>query len=498
MGFGLSASGFLIETLADYKEEIQTAMRAQFGPQINLREDEFLGQLIGVLSEPLAKLDQKMEAVYWSQYPDTAYGVSLDNVVAITGIRRLDATKSEGTITAIGTEATLIPEGSVVSVADEPESRFVTTEDGTIGPGINEVQTITFSAAPDAGEITFVFDGDETATLSWNNTAGDVETELENLSTIGAGNVSVTGSFATQFEVTFLNDLGGQDVPILEVGDVQTLENTSVPIDVTIAVTTPGELPNVDIPVEGETAGAFAAPAGSLTVIETVVAGWDSVTNAEDIFVGKNIETDAELRIRREKTLSAPATATLESIRSAVLEIDEVKDASVHHNPSGVTDSHGLPPWTTHVVVLGGEDEDIANALWEHVATGKPLMGDVEYNIVDSQGFLQTMRFDRPTEVDIWIEIDIETNNLFPLDGNDQIKAGLIAFADDNFLIGDDVVVFGSESIASVLSNGGISGIIDYEIRIGTAMSPTLDDNVMIERNEIADFDTSRITIGSL
>lgn len=77
-------------------------------------------------------------------------------------------------------------------------------------PGTNEVQTITLVASD--GVFRLGFRGKTTTDIAWNAAALDVETSLEALSTIGAGNVSVAGAAGGPYTVTFQVDLGSENV----------------------------------------------------------------------------------------------------------------------------------------------------------------------------------------------------------------------------------------------------------------------------------------------
>lgn len=95
---------------------------------------------------------------------------------------------------------------------------------GTIQEAVsvtNEVQTVTINGAV-GGTFTLTFDGQETANIPYNASAGIVEVELQILSTIGSGNVSVSGAPGGPWFVEFSNDMGGQDVEMLE-GDPASL-----------------------------------------------------------------------------------------------------------------------------------------------------------------------------------------------------------------------------------------------------------------------------------
>jgi hypothetical protein len=82
----------------------------------------------------------------------------------------------------------------------------------TPSPG-NKIQQVTLLGSPTGGNFTLKF-GDQTATLPYNATAAAVLFALQNLSSIGLGNVSVTGVTGGPWTVTFGGTLGDV-VPLL-------------------------------------------------------------------------------------------------------------------------------------------------------------------------------------------------------------------------------------------------------------------------------------------
>jgi len=137
MTFGLDENGLEIKTESEIKTELEDAWKATFGQAINLDARSFLGQVTGIISEREGLIWELIEVIYLSPFPDTAEGVPLDNVSAITGIVRKPETVSVGVITLIGTAGTLVDEGSVISVDGSPESRFRTDADATSVPSLN-------------------------------------------------------------------------------------------------------------------------------------------------------------------------------------------------------------------------------------------------------------------------------------------------------------------------------------------------------------------------
>jgi uncharacterized phage protein gp47/JayE len=115
MNFGLTPLGFNAERLADIKNQLENAMIAEFG-DVNIDPQSVFGQLIGVLSAQFAALWENLEDVYFSQYPNSASGTSLDNVVQYNGLVRLAAQQTSVLAVCDGNEATLIPAGSLATI----------------------------------------------------------------------------------------------------------------------------------------------------------------------------------------------------------------------------------------------------------------------------------------------------------------------------------------------------------------------------------------------
>jgi hypothetical protein len=74
----------------------------------------------------------------------------------------------------------------------------------------DEIQSIAFTGSPTGGTVVFRFGGQNTSPLNWNCTASQMQTALQALSSIGAGNVLVSGGPGpgTAFTVDFTGALG--------------------------------------------------------------------------------------------------------------------------------------------------------------------------------------------------------------------------------------------------------------------------------------------------
>src|SRR4051812_10516431 len=120
--------------------------------------------------------------------------------------------------------------------------------------------------------------------------------------------------------------------------------------------------------------GPTLANAGTLTVRETLVTGWDAVTNPEDAQLGAGIESDAEFRNRREDELFAQGGGTVDGIRADLLKLETVIAANVSENTDSVVSPDGLPPKSFCAVVHsdpGADDEQaIADSIWGNKPAG--------------------------------------------------------------------------------------------------------------------------------
>lgn len=113
--YGVTAQGFKAKRLIDIKNELENAFIAEFS-DVNLDAQSVVGQLIGIYSKALADIWENLEDVYFSQYPNSASGISLDNVVQLNGITRRPATQTSVIGVATGVEGTLIPAGSLARI----------------------------------------------------------------------------------------------------------------------------------------------------------------------------------------------------------------------------------------------------------------------------------------------------------------------------------------------------------------------------------------------
>lgn len=488
---GVTATGFQKKNLDTIRQEIEDSFKAAFGFFINLLPGSVFATIIGIFADREASIWDLAEEVYNAAYPDTADGVNLDNVVRINGVTRLAATKSRvPTAKLFGDVGTLVPSGTQFSVSGNPLAKFLTLIAVTLVAGVNEIQHIAFGSTPTSGSFKLKFRGQTTAAILFSANAAGVQSALNALGNL-TGAV-VTGSFAAGFDVEFAGVDGKQEQPLLEI--VNNVLQDIVPALVTVTVTeTTAGVNQGAVDCQATDFGPVDAPIDTLTVIDTPVSGLNSVINHDSVVIGRNTETDAELRNRRAATLAIAGKATVDAIRAAVLNVIGVSGATVFEN-TAITVVSGRPAKSFEVVVQGGADADIAQTIWDTKPAGIETFGTQTVNALDSQGQARAIKFSRATEVLIYFSLDLTVDVVFfPANGAALAEAAIIAWG--NLLaIGADVVVF-PQLIAQL---NPIPGILDIRVRIDDAIvsvtpgDAAVDDNVVIGQNSIARFDSSR------
>ena len=265
------------------------------------------------------------------------------------------------------------------------------------------------------------------------------------------------------------------------------------------AANSSGVAANVSVAFEAETAGAVECLAGQLTVIAEPVTGWNSITNAADATVGLETDTDSQLRVRRRDEL-AGGSHTTDAIRTDLLQNESlgVIFARVLENDTDTTDANGVPRKSIEAIVYGpasptsDDDQALAEALWAAKPAGIRAYGTTSKTVTDEQGNEHTVSFTRPTLKNVYLEIDIVVDaDEYPVDGDDQVAAALVAVGDDNYQPGDDVIAERIKAAAFA-----VDGVLDVSaLRLGFTASPVGTANLSIALREIADLDTGRVVV---
>lgn len=409
MTFGLTPQGFNAPRLAEIKQFLEDDFVATFG-DVNTDPQSVTGQLIGIFAKVYADLWENLEDVYFSQYPNSASGTSLDNVVQLNGITRLPATQTSVVATLEGLEGTFIPANALARIPSTGDTFYAVTG-GTITKSnadivkieVGTVTTQPYTAVLDntaftyslpvvtftnvgdifvtGNVITVTLNGIQLSPINFitdsNTTLAAIASAIQafdsstactcaptnpdtlTISPLTGKNVTVTsiivelGATQATNAVTFLAPANEDEITAkltaiinataTEFTAVDNVDGTftvnadvvSVPFSVNTGINLSVIYQASPITFNCQEFGPVPLPVGTLTFIVTPISGWNSITNLIAGTTGTLIETDAELRIRRQNSIKLLGSATVEAITAGLLQkVPGVTSATVFENTS--------------------------------------------------------------------------------------------------------------------------------------------------------------------
>lgn len=393
--YGVTSTGFRAKPLSVILDELDDALKLILGDSAGTEPDgtippgSYAGQLKALIADLLSALWDLAELAYASYDPSKATGAALDSVASITGSRREDARQSTVPVVCVGTANTALSPFRVAKVTSTGK-RFVSPDSTLTIAALSAWVTATVYAKGDlvtrGGNIYYCTTaGTSSAGPSGTSNASPITDGTCTWYYIAAGSAAVAATWIA------------------------------------------------------EETGAVGALAGTLIEIDTPVSGWTSVVNPIDASVGNDVERDATFRARRDAELATPGNTTVDTIRANVLKVNEGSTDPDHEPPTSClvfyndtdsTDANGLPPHSIEVLVQDGTTADIAQAIWDSVGAGTATYGTTTANVTDSEGNTQTVRFTRPTEIQIVVSIAARYDAAqWPTTGADSLVAEAVKSA---------------------------------------------------------------------
>ena len=289
---GPTATGFDTPSTQDILSAIEAAERAAIDPALDVSSDQPLGQLNGIVAQVASDVCAALQATYESVDPNTAEGVSLDNVASLTGTIRPAARATVVACTVTTNAAANIPAGSLASVAGHADQVFAlsssvsTTAAATVAASF--VCTVDGPVDVQPGTLTNIVTPIAGWTAVTNATAGaigqnaDTDTQLRLLRT---QEIAQSGSCAA-------DALRARILEISGVISAQVYENDT---DAAVSVTTSNTTTTTLVRPPHSFEVVFwdgASPAASNSTVATTI--WDNKpTGATMVGTSSGTTTDA-------------------------------------------------------------------------------------------------------------------------------------------------------------------------------------------------------------
>lgn len=261
--------------------------------------------------------------------------------------------------------------------------------------------------------------------------------------------------------------------------------------------------------------GATEVSKETLTSIVDNVSGWYSVTNRTVANIGTDKDSDAVFRAKSAKAVARAGSAQKDSIYGEIFAVNGVRKVRIYENKTDsssvqeLLNPYGLPAHSLAIIVDGGVNADVAQAIYNKLCPGVMLYaaGTAVNETIYSKNYpnsYDVITFSRPVDVAVTIAVTVQDpQGVLPSDNEvqelirdaymdyyegDLLPSG-IGFLTTGFDIGDMVPysrLFTPPN--KVLGDYLGTYVSDLKVNGGTS-------NVEIDFNELARFTRSNITV---
>lgn len=236
----------------------------------------------------------------------------------------------------------------------------------------------------------------------------------------------------------------------------------------------------------------------TITVQSEPSASIATVNNLAAANGGRDEETDQELRNRLLNSNASNGYGNPNSIVSSILELTGVRAANISVNNTNAVVS-GQPAKSFQVYALGGNGQEIAEAIFEKGSAGIQPYGTSNFNVMDISGNTHVIGYTPATEVSILANVTLTVDNTFPSDGVAQVKDAIVSIiggtSSNGTIItglnmGDDVIF---SKISAAVSM--IQGVLDAFVQIRKSGGTLGTSNIAIAANEVAQTKAADIVV---
>jgi uncharacterized phage protein gp47/JayE len=243
--------------------------------------------------------------------------------------------------------------------------------------------------------------------------------------------------------------------------------------------------------------GPIIVSIGALNDIVSKINGLEAAINYASGITGREAESDTELRMSlgiRQKQ----ATANEVAIENEILKLNGVEYARVYSNRD-IVEVNGRPPKSYEAIVVGGDDKEIAELIFENGPAGVQAFGNSINDVVDDSGNHWEIGFSRPVNKYVWVKVDYSHNSeeALPMDVVNAIQENIIAWSNTALNVGIDLIY--QKMFRPVYDVPGI-GFANIKVAVTTDLTPPEPEayeskNIEIGEVEIAVLDKTRIIV---
>lgn len=474
-------NGVIVQGIDEIRTEMSNEAQIKFADKTDgkpLRTDDssLLGRIFALTAKPAVENADILPLIFSAFDPNSVEGQQADNLFGnFWGVPRLDSAQSTGLLILHGDIGTLVARGSEVG-------NYITGD---------------------------VYQTDRDVTFGTDTVNG---VDLEIISVGGTYTISYTiDGYLSQSAPIVVTTINETDIRQIADRVVDAVNSQSGYLTasrnndntVKIIITDQSRTGNFNITgnadlirsyspvyVTSVTYNSRESKAGQITSIRTSVNGWLGVTNPFIIFESKPIEDDEDYRYRSKLMRNTSSAGKYNSILLALKSVRGVTYENVQENTSPSTTQSGIVNNGIAVTVMGGNEDDIALALFRSVSEGIHTVGTISKQVLDINGNPHIVRFSRPQVRAVQISMSLVIAPDFPSNGIAQIKQALVEYF-NSLNVGEDI--YYSRLYEPI---NRIRGFSVRNLKIGFVGQAMGTDDIILNYNELATINADNISIG--
>jgi len=476
----LTEKGFNARRFTDIRSEMFDEMVSNLAIELDTSPNQVLSIITNIFASSVTDIEELAQAVADNFNIDKAEGKYLDDLVAIVKLRRLGDSFTTGVIhVESNATSSSIPSGTTFS--DTQGNEYT----NSIASSVSNLEATKVTVQPigTSGIFSVVVDG-VTYSVTYQNTTTPqaIVVALYN---------EILSTAPTKFTLGFPSNTE----LLIELNDKSN--TMSVVPNANMQVT------SVEVPVvvTANEVGVIDPEIGTLNSITSNVAGVTSVTNYFNLSVGRERETDEELRVRQQGSTQIAGSATAPAMFAKLSNITGVSQVRVFENKSGTTNTGGLPYKSFECIVQGGDEQTIGDTIYNTMPLGVETYGDITTIVKDYAGNNEAVKWSRPSlrYINVLVTFDAYDEETFPDDGVQTIKDTVVEVG-EALTLDEDVI---PQRFLGHIYNA-VTGIAEMTVEVGTSInpaSPTPDevqystDRIAIDGRTKADFDLVRVQV---
>lgn len=473
--------GVIIKGLDEYRKDMSDTAKVAFadkldGKELRVDDSSMLGRIFATVSKPLVQNAELIPLIFQAFDINSAEGQQLDNLLwGIHRIKRKAEAQATGLVMLYGDLGTYVAQGS--SVGNSLTGDVYQTDDDVTFSNLSASGIdLSINSVGGTYKLTYSIDGFLSQSPAIIVETGSNDTTVRQ---VADRLVDAVNSQSSYLSATRNND-NTVKVAILD----QSLTG-----DFTVEGTCSISRSYMPVYVTSSTYDAQESTVNQVTSIKTPTLGWRGVTNPYYIFPSVGVESDENYRYRG-KLLQQNNSGKYTSILMALKSVRGVVYENVQQNTSSNATNSGIINNGVAITVMGGNEDDIALAIFQSVSEGIMTSGDIVKEVKDINGFGHEVRFSRPSITPLQISMSLVTYPDFPTNGNARIKAALVEWF-NNLNVGEDIHY--SRLYEPINS---IDGFAVRNLKFGYKGGTLSLEDIIIQHNEIATISAEDINIG--